>query len=294
MPIWIYGALWWYLVVMVPSSLQDIVVDPSPLQRELYQEFQNSQVRPTSSWRTPPPKQQPHMLPVPRFALPAQPFGPPCLPTSGPTLPSRRVSRPAHPLQALAQITGLATGGGLAGEGGPPAHVFQSLLYLRKLCSHPLLVLDPGVPQHMQVGTQLVKGWGLRAWLARSTRAAAHLPAVIVVLSPQLPSKRPRRNPPTPPPRRHVQALGKALGPKHGGDWASAQAALRSSLSHAPKLAALQELLLDAGKPASCAPVGQPPTSRRTPRSASCPACLEPRCLHHPRPPLQALAASRA
>lgn len=61
------------------------------------------------------------------------------------------------PHQALAQITGLASGGGLGGEGGPPPHVFQSLLYLRKLCSHPLLVLDPEVPAHMQVGR-----WGSR------------------------------------------------------------------------------------------------------------------------------------
>ncbi|KAL4458077.1 hypothetical protein ABPG75_012942 [Micractinium tetrahymenae] len=124
------------LADLPPKIVQDIVVDPSPLQRELYQEFQNS--------------------------------------------------------QALAQITGLASAGGLSGEGGPPPHVFQSLLYLRKLCSHPLLVLDPAVPQHMQ-------------------------------------------------------AVGKVLGAKHGADWGAAQAALRSSLSHAPKLAALQELLLDAG-----------------------------------------------
>lgn len=50
--------------------------------------------------------------------------------------------------------------------------------------------------------------------------------------------------PPAPPPR---QALQRALGPKYGGDWAAARAALASDLSHAPKLAALQELLLDAG-----------------------------------------------
>lgn len=43
------------------------------------------------------------------------------------------------------------------------------------------------------------------------------------------------------------QAVHRALGPKHGGDWAAARAALASDLSHAPKLAALQELLLDAG-----------------------------------------------
>ena len=68
-------------------------------------------------------------------------------------LPPCTSPTPPHPhAQALAQITGLAAGGGLGGEGGAPPHVFQSLLYLRKLCSHPLLVLDAEVPQHMQVG----------------------------------------------------------------------------------------------------------------------------------------------
>lgn len=90
-----------------PKTLQDVVVEPSPLQARLYQEFQEG--------------------------------------------------------QALAQITGLAAAGGLAGgEGGAPAHVFQSLLFLRKLCSHPLLVLDPGSQQHMQVG------WGQRGCMCRA------------------------------------------------------------------------------------------------------------------------------
>ncbi|KAI3435532.1 hypothetical protein D9Q98_001597 [Chlorella vulgaris] len=97
--------------------------------------------------------------------------------------------------QALAQITGLAGGGGLGGEGGaaPPPHVFQSLLYLRKLCSHPLLVLDPAVPQHMQAVQKVLQGG------------------------------------------------------KGGKDWQAARASLASNLAHAPKLAALQQLLLDAG-----------------------------------------------
>lgn len=33
----------------------------------------------------------------------------------------------------------------------PKTHVFQTLTYLRRLCSHPLLVLDPAVKEHMQV-----------------------------------------------------------------------------------------------------------------------------------------------
>lgn len=39
--------------------------------------------------------------------------------------------------------------GGEGGRRGP--HVFQSLHYLRRLCSHPLLVLDEGVPEHVKV-----------------------------------------------------------------------------------------------------------------------------------------------
>ncbi|CAI5942167.1 unnamed protein product [Closterium sp. NIES-64] len=43
-----------------------------------------------------------------------------------------------------------AAGGGAEGGGGEQAstHVFQALQYLRKLCSHPLLVLDPSHPRH--------------------------------------------------------------------------------------------------------------------------------------------------
>jgi hypothetical protein len=48
-----------------------------------------------------------------------------------------------------------------------------------------------------------------------------------------------------------VQAVHKVLGAKQGSDWPTAQAALRANLAHSPKLAALQELLLDAGKPPS-------------------------------------------
>lgn len=45
----------------------------------------------------------------------------------------------------------------------------------------------------------------------------------------------------------HPQAVHKVLGSRHGSDWDAARAELRRNLVHAPKLAALQELLLDAG-----------------------------------------------
>jgi TATA-binding protein-associated factor len=106
--------------------------------------------------------------------------------------------------QVVQQITGVVQGGGLGDAAQPDKapHVFQALLYLRKLCSHPLLVLDPQQPQHLR-------------------------------------------------------ALAAAVGHRHGGgvsaagagavdlDWAQAQ--LHTHLHHAPKLLALQELLLDCG-----------------------------------------------
>ncbi|CAI7860003.1 unnamed protein product [Closterium sp. NIES-54] len=48
-------------------------------------------------------------------------------------------------------VTAVTAAGGGAEEGGgeqASTHVFQALQYLRKLCSHPLLVLDPSHPRH--------------------------------------------------------------------------------------------------------------------------------------------------
>ncbi|GJP49304.1 hypothetical protein CLOM_g8529 [Closterium sp. NIES-68] len=47
-------------------------------------------------------------------------------------------------------VTAVTAEGAGAGGGGEQAstHVFQALQYLRKLCSHPLLVLDPSHPRH--------------------------------------------------------------------------------------------------------------------------------------------------
>ena len=68
-----------------PKIIQDILCEPSALQKVLYEEFSNSQV--------------------------------------------------------LKEIEGEATAA---------PHVFQALQYLRKLCSHPALVLDMDVPQHVK------------------------------------------------------------------------------------------------------------------------------------------------
>jgi TATA-binding protein-associated factor len=124
-----------------PKTVQDVVCEPSALQRALYEDFAGS--------------------------------------------------------AALAQVAGAlgadATAGGAAAAGaGAPPHVFQALHYLRRLCSHPLLVLDPGVPAHQA-------------------------------------------------------ALRRVLGPALAEDWPAAQVHLAAHLEHAPKLAALREILVESG-----------------------------------------------
>ena len=108
--------------------------------------------------------------------------------------------------------------GGLAGAAPDKApHVFQALLYLRKLCSHPLLVLDPQQPQHAKA---------VAAALGHAHRGG---------------------------PVGAEGAAGGAAGVGVDWDWARAQ--LHTHLHHAPKLAALRELLLDCGigrEPGGC------------------------------------------
>jgi TATA-binding protein-associated factor len=77
-----------------PKIIQDIIVDPSPLQKALYEEFAAS--------------------------------------------------------QEARQAAGTLEAGGLKDAGAGAPHVFQALHFLRKLCSHPLLVLDPKQPSHVK------------------------------------------------------------------------------------------------------------------------------------------------
>jgi len=64
-------------------------------------------------------------------------------------------STPAAASAASALRTAAATGGddGSSGGGGAVTHVFQALAYLRKLCSHPLLVLDWNVDEHREAAS---------------------------------------------------------------------------------------------------------------------------------------------
>jgi TATA-binding protein-associated factor len=98
--------------------------------------------------------------------------------------------------QAMTAVTGavqegslVASGGGASGSsggasgGGGAPHVFQALHYLRRLCSHPLLVLDPKVPAHHKalvkvLGPQIGNNWTetqehLRSNLSHSPKLAA-------------------------------------------------------------------------------------------------------------------------
>ena len=96
--------------------------------------------------------------------------------------------------QAMTAVVGAVQSGSLAaggssGSGGTSSnasgapHVFQALHYLRRLCSHPLLVLDPAVPAHSKamlsvLGPKLGADWTaaqahLRADLSHSPKLAA-------------------------------------------------------------------------------------------------------------------------
>jgi len=84
---------------------------------------------------------------------------------------------------SLAATSGGNGGGAAAGSSGGSPHVFQALHYLRRLCSHPLLVLDPAVPAHQKalvtvLGPKIGSNWTeaqehLRTNLSHSPKLAA-------------------------------------------------------------------------------------------------------------------------
>ena len=72
--------------------------------------------------------------------------------------------------QAMAAMVGAMQQGGGAGPGttqdaaSSSPHIFQALHYLRRLCSHPLFVLDPDIPAHSKalatvLGPGISHGW---------------------------------------------------------------------------------------------------------------------------------------
>jgi TATA-binding protein-associated factor len=99
-----------------------------------------------------------------------------------------------------------ADGEGSADVSRQPSHVFQTLQYLRKLCSHPALVLTPAHPKWLQIQAEFA---------SRETRAA----------------------------QKGAGAAAAAAAAGSGGRPDS----FVHRLEHAPKLLALQQLLLDCG-----------------------------------------------
>jgi len=126
-----------------PKTVQDVVCDPGELQRALYEDFATSQAM---------------------------------------TAVTGAVQEGS--LAATGGGGGAGGGGGGAsGSNGGSPHVFQALHYLRRLCSHPLLALDPAVPAHQKalvkvLGPKIGNNWTeaqehLRTNLSHSPKLAA-------------------------------------------------------------------------------------------------------------------------
>lgn len=80
---------------------------------------------------------------------------------------------------AVAAEGGSGSNGSDSGNRGAQ-HVFSALLYLRKLCSHPLLVLDWSVPAHRD-GCQHVLGVSTQAAAEQALRALEHAPKLLAL-----------------------------------------------------------------------------------------------------------------
>jgi len=113
--------------------------------------------------------------------------------------------------QALKEVEGVVSGDAVSGGGGGTTsaaapHVFQALQYLKKLCSHPALVLDRSLPQHED-----------------AVAKALHL--------------------------RHASSSSfSGTGSKDTiTTWDQSIQRIKHDVSHAPKLMALKELLIDCG-----------------------------------------------
>lgn len=64
-----------------------------------------------------------------------------------------------------------------------PDNVLQALQYLRKLCSHPLLVLDRGVPEHVAAVEAQLGPWPAAQAALRDLSHAPKLQALKQLLS---------------------------------------------------------------------------------------------------------------
>jgi TATA-binding protein-associated factor len=68
-------------------------------------------------------------------------------------------------------------------EGKAAQHVFSALIYLRKLCSHPLLALDWSVPAHREACQQVLGSAAAASQAAAETalRAIEHAPKLLAL-----------------------------------------------------------------------------------------------------------------
>jgi TATA-binding protein-associated factor len=93
---------------------------------------------------------------------------------------SQALSEVRSTLAAAVAAEGGGSGDGGSGSKGGAQHVFSALLYLRKLCSHPLLVLDWSVPAHREA-CQSVLGASTQAAAEVALRGLEHAPKLLAL-----------------------------------------------------------------------------------------------------------------
>lgn len=93
---------------------------------------------------------------------------------------SQALSEVRSTLAAAVAAEGGSSAGGDGGGKGGAQHVFSALLYLRKLCSHPLLVLDWSVPAHREA-CQQVLGASTQAAAEVALRGLEHAPKLLAL-----------------------------------------------------------------------------------------------------------------
>jgi TATA-binding protein-associated factor len=95
---------------------------------------------------------------------------------------SQALSEVQSTLAAAAAAEGGGSGSGSSanGDGCGAQHVFSALLYLRKLCSHPLLVLDWSLTAHRDA-CQRVLGVATQPAAEHALRAPEHAPKLLAL-----------------------------------------------------------------------------------------------------------------
>ncbi len=142
-----------------PKILQDVYVDPSPLQRRLYEHFGRSpasaEIASAANVKAPHVFQVRDLHPEPPYENPVR-----ASPHFASSAAVRRQKAASPSWFAHSNVTGLVPIFSLFVGNLNRVRCVQALQYLRKLCSHPLLVLDPSVPEHVAaVHAELGGNW---------------------------------------------------------------------------------------------------------------------------------------